>query len=70
MTQEERIIKYLEAGNRLTPIDALNYFRCMRLAPRIHELRNKGYRIKSEMVSKNGKHYAEYWIPKPQGELF
>jgi hypothetical protein len=35
MTQTERILQHLRAGNSLTPLEELNYFGCLRLAARI-----------------------------------
>lgn len=37
-TQKELIREYLERGNSLTPMDALELFGCFRLATRIFEL--------------------------------
>jgi hypothetical protein len=60
LSQEERILNYLQKGNRLTPIKALLKFDCMRLSGRIFDLRCKGWNIVMEMVEKNGKRFAEY----------
>jgi len=51
---------HLMAGNGITQLYALKKFGCMRLAPRIEELRKKYPLIKTEMVSYNGKRYARY----------
>ena len=61
-TQNEKIKKYLEAGNTLTPLEALNLFGCFRLVTRIFELKKQGLNIDSEMVedSATGKRYAKY----------
>lgn len=52
MSHKEEIIKYLQSGEKLTPLEALNMFGCFRLGARICELRQKGYNIINE--SKNG----------------
>lgn len=47
-TQEQAILKWLNDGQELTPLDALNAFGCFRLASRICNLRKKGYAIETE----------------------
>lgn len=54
------IRKYLEAGKRLTPIEALNKFDCFRLASRVEELRGDGIPVRTEMVAERGKRFARY----------
>ena len=56
MTQSEAILQHLQAGNVLTPLDALNKFGCFRLAARIIELRRRGYNI----VTEGDNNYAVY----------
>lgn len=58
VTQNDKILSYLEEGNSISPMDALNHFGCFRLASRIHDLRSDGNLI--ETVRKSGKRYAEY----------
>jgi hypothetical protein len=54
---------YLQAGNSLTPIDALEKFNCFRLAARVKNLRDAGVNIRSELLhTSDGKKYARYWI--------
>ena len=48
MSHKEQVLKYLQSGKKLTPIDALNMFGCFRLGARICELRQKGYSIINE----------------------
>jgi hypothetical protein len=50
----------LIAGRKLTALDAFKGCGCLRLAGRIHELRQQGYPIKSRMVKRNTKRVAEY----------
>lgn len=62
-SQNSRILRWLESGRRITPLVALERFRCMRLAGRIYELRGHGYPIEQKMVpTPSGKHVAEYRI--------
>ena len=60
-TQCEMIKAHLEAGNKLTALEALKLFGCMRLPSRIHDLNKRGMNIKKEMVVvSNGKRVAQY----------
>ena len=58
------ILKFLEAGNTLTPIEALQMMGVFRLAARIDELRKRGHNILTEEVSQNGKTFARYYLKK------
>ena len=73
-TQKQQIRIYLEAGGKLTPMAALNFWGCFRLSARIFDIREDygfewcryGNReplkeIKTEMVkTASGKRIAEY----------
>lgn len=63
-TQAGKILQWLQDGNRITGLQALNMFGCMRLASRVAELRKAGHPIIPQMVEKNGKRYAEYRLEK------
>ena len=60
MSQTKQILRYLQEGNTITPIEALNKFKCFRLGARIWDLRKKGYNIDPKIVEQDGKHFAEY----------
>lgn len=52
-------------GKRITQLDALAEYGCMRLPSRIHELRSVGYAIETEEVTTStGKRIARYFIRK------
>lgn len=60
-TQAARILAHLRAGNRLTPLQALERFGCLRLGARVLELRKQGWDVQSRMVeTPSGKRVAEY----------
>jgi hypothetical protein len=60
-SQNKEIKNWLECGNSITPIDALNLFGCFRLGARIHDLKNKfGVNIKTEIVESGNKRFAKY----------
>lgn len=50
MTHKEKVLKYLRLYGAITPQEALASFGCMRLAARIHELREDGHTITAETV--------------------
>jgi hypothetical protein len=65
-TQEQSMLLYLEAGNKLTSLEALEKFGCMRLASRVSDWKKEGHDIRSEMIKvPSGKRVAEYWLEKP-----
>ena len=67
MNQIDAILKYLQEGHSLTPLEALQKFGCMRLGARIWDLHKQGYRILSKIVTgENGKHYACYYMPRQE----
>jgi len=62
-SQYSRILNYLLAGNKLTPLESLRLFGCFRLGARIWEAKKAGYKVNKRMVeTSSGAHVAEYWI--------
>lgn len=62
ISQNTQILRHLQAGGSLTPLEALHGFGCMRLGARIHELRALGHHIRVEYIrtSSLGKRIARY----------
>lgn len=73
MNQRDAILNYLKQGNSITPLEALNLFKCMRLGARMWELEHlHGYSIVKDMVKDEmtGKHYMRYSLSNyPQTEI-
>ena len=69
MTQNVQILRYLETGKTLTPIDALTLFGSFRLGARIFELRQQGHEIKKVLLRKNNKNFACYFMPTDKKSL-
>lgn len=69
-SQNNAILKRLQMGHTLTPLEALNDpdIRSMRLGARIWELKKQGHPIEKVSVKTNGKTVAGYRMWK--GELF
>lgn len=62
-SQAKKILAYMQEGNRITGIEALQLFGCFRLPSRITDLRGEGYDIKSRFVkTPTGKSVKEYWV--------
>ena len=61
-TQNDAILEHLKAGNRITPLDALNRFGSLRLGARIYELKQAGHKITGELIEiqSTGKRVMEY----------
>lgn len=57
------LLNALKQGERLTPLTALEKYRCFSLSQRMGELRRSGWPIRSEMVTvTSGKKVACYWM--------
>lgn len=65
-TQRIKVKRYLESGQTITPIEALEMFGCFRLAAIVHSLREKdNMNIETELViNKYGTKYAQYNLKK------
>lgn len=60
-SQEKKILTHLKSGRRITPLQALSLFDCLRLGARIHRLRKQGYNITTESIlTRTGKRVAGY----------
>lgn len=60
-SQAVEILKHLQAGKSITPLESLERFGCFRLGARIWDLRKQGHEIEREMVTTpQGKHVASY----------
>lgn len=69
VTQEQRILAWLESGKPLTQYEAMREFGCMRLASRISDLRRRGYPIKTRTKTVTNRYgektsVAEYYMDK------
>ena len=67
MTQIQRILNHLEAGNTITTLNAFNELGITRLAARIHELKRQGYLINKKTISVTNRYnekcsVAEYYM--------
>ena len=60
MSQSQLILNHLKKAP-ITPIEALEQYGCFRLAARIKDLREQGYKIHTQAkILRNGKIVAQY----------
>lgn len=66
LSQNDAIYTHLQAGETLTPLDALNKFGCFRLSARIKDLKERGHNITCEIVkTSDGKRVGRYSLTPP-----
>jgi hypothetical protein len=59
--QCKKIKAYLESGHTLTPLEALEYFDCLRLGARIYDLNKNGVLFKCTLIkTRSGKYVGQY----------
>ena len=59
-SQNAAILKALRRGLKLTPLDMMRLFGCLRASGRIFDLRAQGHAISTTMIKINGKRIAQY----------
>ena len=60
-SQCDMIIAWLKKGYSITQLEALKMFGCFRLASRVHDLRERGYKITAcRTTTSSGKRICEY----------
>ena len=62
-SQTDKILEWMLAGNTITQLEATYKFGCTRLAPRIFEIKAKGYLVYSETITlPDGKRVSQYHL--------
>ena len=56
LTQKERIIRHLKDKESITSLEAMQEYGIMRLTSRVCELKDEGYKIRSEFVSSKNRY--------------
>ena len=56
LTQKDRIIRHLKDKESITSLEAMQEYGIMRLTSRVCELKNEGYKIRSEFVSSKNRY--------------
>ena len=60
MSQKNQILGHMRRNKTITPLQALELYGCLRLAARIQNLRDSGYKIATEWVMTPEKRFARY----------
>lgn len=58
--QVMKVLNHIQSHGKITTYEAFADYQITRLPSRINDLRNRGYKIETNMVYKDGKHWAEY----------
>ena len=62
-SQAQAILRFMQQGYEVTPMDALMRFKCMRLAARITDIKDMGIDIADRWVTRDdGKRFKAYRI--------
>ena len=60
MNQNQKILKHLKEHKKITSYEAFEKYRITRLSARIHDLREQGHNITSDMIYGKEYKYAVY----------
>lgn len=60
MTQEQQVLQHLKKHGTIRPLEALRRYGIYRLADSCFKLRSKGHRVKTRIIRKGKKQFAEY----------
>lgn len=74
ITQNDKVIMYLQQFGSINPLQALGDLGIMRLASRISDLKSMGYGIEKRMVTGKNRYgesvsYAEYRLKDEEAEI-
>lgn len=62
MSQTDMILEHLKQGKSIAPLEAFQLYGCLRLAARVNNLRDVGYRIETTTRRNGRKRWAEYTL--------
>lgn len=62
MSQKTKLLRYLQMGKSISPLKAWRIFGIYRLSGRILDLRREGHNIKTDIIERDGKRFARYWL--------
>lgn len=63
-SQCDRIVDYMRQFGTITQLEALRDLGCFRLASRINDLKNKGYKIRREMITVKNRYGEDVQIAR------
>ncbi len=56
LTQKDRILRHLNDKGSITALEAMKEYGIMRLTSRVCELKDQGYKIRSEFISSKNRY--------------
>ena len=62
MSQTSSIIHYMKHHGSINPMQSLRHIKCFRLAARIQDARDSGYKIVTTMTKRGDKRFATYTL--------
>lgn len=60
MTKKQKVLNHLKSGQAITSMQAIDLYRCTRLAAIIYSLKKEGYHIVSKNIKGTNTNYARY----------
>jgi hypothetical protein len=63
-SQNQQLLKWLQSGKTIAPLQALNQLGIYRLASRCCDLRKEGHDIETKMIHLGNVKYAQYKLRK------
>lgn len=66
-SQNQMVLKHLQSGKSLSPLEALELYGIFRLGARVWDLKKQEIPIVTKMVTKNGKRFASYMLSVETG---
>ena len=74
LSQCEMIIKYIRDFGSITTLQAFRDIGCTRLASRINDLKNRGYRFRDKYVTSKNRYgvkvsYKKYYLEEADGTV-
>ena len=69
LTQKDRILRHLNDKGSITALEAMKEYGIMRLTSRVCELKDQGYKIRSEFISSKNRYnehvsFSKYTLMK------
>ena len=68
MTKKKKILTHLQSGRTITSMEAIDLYKCTRLAAIIYSLKDEGYNIESKNVKGTNTNYARYKLLRANSE--
>ena len=66
LNHEQQVLNHLKAHGKISPLQALRSYSCLRLAAVIHRLRKRGHSIETDWRKQGKSRYAVYRLENGQ----